>query len=197
MGSRQDRTFSNEYISRRYCLKLGLWGAVGTLLPMQTLAGVPETSADERILSFYNTHTGEHLNKARFWAEGRFIPETLREINHLLRDHRTDSVYPIDPALLTFLYSLKRQLPSYSQFHVISGYRSPETNQMLNRRSNGEVSTSSLHMEGKAIDLRVPGCDLSKLRKTALAMKRGGVGYYPSSNFVHIDSGRPRWWSGS
>lgn len=197
MRSRQDRKIVHKNLTRRDCLKLGVLGAAGILLPMEVLAGAAESSAEERFLSFFNTHTGEHLNKAVFWAEGRFIPETLSEINYLLRDHRTDSVHPIDPALLTLLHSLKRELPSYSQFHVISGYRSPETNKMLNRQSNGGVATYSLHMEGKAIDLRVPGCDLSKLRKTALALKRGGVGYYPGSEFVHIDSGRVRWWTGS
>ncbi|MFO7982212.1 MAG: DUF882 domain-containing protein [Desulfuromonadales bacterium] len=197
MRSRQERKIAHKNLTRRDCLKLGVLGAAGILLPMEVLAGDTESSAEERFLSFFNTHTGEHLNKAVFWAEGRFIPETLDEINHLLRDHRTDSVYPIDPALLTLLHSLKRELPSYSQFHVISGYRSPETNKMLNRQSNGGVATYSLHMDGKAIDLRVPGCGLSKLRKTALALKRGGVGYYPGSDFVHIDSGRVRWWTGS
>lgn len=196
MGFESEKKYSSKGLSRRDCLKLGLLAAAGTLLPVQAMARMAELSSAERTLSFYNLHTGEQLKKAVFWVEGRYIPESLDEINYLLRDYRTGEVEPIDPNLLSLLYKLKAQLPTSTPFHVISGYRSPQTNSRL-RQNGGGVAKNSLHMMGKAIDIRVPGCDLSVLRKTALALKSGGVGYYPSSDFVHVDTGRVRWWNGS
>lgn len=188
---------ASKGLSRRECLKRGLLAAAGALLPVQAMARMAEWSSAERALSFYNLHTGEQLKEAVFWIEGRYIPETLEEINHLLRDYRTDEVESIDPNLLSLLYRLKGQLPTGNPFHVISGYRSPQTNTRLRQNGGGGVAKNSLHMVGQAIDIRVPGCDLSVLHKSALALKSGGVGYYPSSDFVHLDTGRVRWWSGS
>lgn len=146
----------------------------------------------ERSLSLYNTHTGESLKRV-FWAEGTFIPESLAEINKLLRDHRTNDVAAIDPQLLTLLGTITNLVSPGDTLHVISGYRSPQTNQALAGHSNG-VARRSLHMDGKAIDIRLPGKDLAYLRNSALSLKRGGVGYYPKSQFVHLDTGRVRSW---
>jgi uncharacterized protein YcbK (DUF882 family) len=131
--------------------------------------------------------------KTVYWQGGGYIPSSLAEINHVLRDHRTGDKHEIDPRLLDLLCDLRLRLDSRESFQIISGYRSPATNSMLHAKSDG-VATRSLHLDGKAVDIRIPGRELSLLRKTALAMKAGGVGYYPSSNFVHVDVGRVRSW---
>lgn len=146
----------------------------------------------ERSLSFYNLHTTESL-KTVYWHRGDYVPSALDEINRVLRDHRTDETHEIDPRLLDLLCDLRLRLDTRETFQIISGYRSPATNALLHANSDG-VATRSLHMDGKAIDIRIPGRALSLLRKTALSIKAGGVGYYPSSNFVHVDVGRVRSW---
>jgi uncharacterized protein YcbK (DUF882 family) len=144
-------------------------------------------------LSFHNLHTGEKL-QSEFWAEGKFIPEALGQINRVLRDHRTNEISAIDPALLGLLHALQRKTGTQEAFHVISGYRSPASNAKLRAQSGG-VASRSLHMDGKAIDIALPGCRLSDLRRAALSLRAGGVGYYPASGFVHVDTGRVRQWS--
>jgi uncharacterized protein YcbK (DUF882 family) len=146
----------------------------------------------ERILRLYNTHTGESLRSV-FWAEGEFLPEALADVNKLLRDHRNNSVAPIDPQLLLLLDKVSAKFGPQHVLHVISGYRSPESNALLAAESGG-VAKHSMHIEGKAIDIRMPGQDLKALHRAALAAKGGGVGYYPDSQFVHIDTGRRRTW---
>ncbi|MBW8899039.1 MAG: DUF882 domain-containing protein [Massilia sp.] len=146
----------------------------------------------ERTLRMYNTHTGETLRSV-FWAEGQFIPEALTDINKLLRDHRNDSVTNMDPKLLLLLDQVSATFGGQHVLHVISGYRSPESNAKLAAASGG-VAKHSMHMEGKAIDIRIPGQDLARLHKIALAAGGGGVGYYPDSQFVHMDTGRVRHW---
>jgi uncharacterized protein YcbK (DUF882 family) len=153
---------------------------------------VPAAAPGERILRLYNTHTGENLRSV-FWAEGEFIPDALQDINKLLRDHRNNKVATIDPELLVLLDRISAQFGDHPTFHVISGYRSPETNAMLHENTVG-VAKHSLHMDGMAIDVRIPGQDLAKLHKVALAARAGGVGYYPDSQFVHMDVGRVRHW---
>lgn len=148
----------------------------------------------ERILTFENLHTGEKL-KTTYWANGTYLKDNLADINHILRDFRTNDVMPIDPKLLNLLYALKLKVNSNKPFGIISGYRSPATNTMLNANSSG-VATRSLHLEGKAIDIRVPGQNLAGLHQAALALRGGGVGYYPGSGFIHMDTGRVRFWNG-
>lgn len=147
----------------------------------------------ERRLSFYNLHTGENLS-ATYWADGAYVEEELAAINRLLRDHRSGEVSAIDRKLLDRLYSLQQQLGKSGSYQVISGYRSPTTNARLQKASNGGVAKRSLHMQGRAIDIRLPGVELKHLRQVALNQKAGGVGYYPKSNFVHLDTGRTRFW---
>ncbi|EGH00027.1 exported protein [gamma proteobacterium IMCC2047] len=146
----------------------------------------------ERHLQFYNLHTGESLNTT-FCVDGVFVEDSLRDINTLLRDHRTGEVCVMDPQLLILLDDLKTLMGNKQPFHIVSGYRSPATNNMLSAQSNG-VAKKSLHMQGKAIDVRVPGVDVRALQKSALALKGGGVGLYTRSDFVHLDVGRVRYW---
>jgi uncharacterized protein YcbK (DUF882 family) len=145
-----------------------------------------------RSLSFDNLHTGESL-AVDYWTDGRYVPDALQTINHLLRDYRNGEVHPIEPKLLDLLAALRANLDTSKPFEVISGYRSPATNAMLHAEHSG-VAAKSLHMQGMAIDIRVPGRALGVLHDTALAMRAGGVGYYPQENFVHVDIGRIRKW---
>ncbi|WP_455365189.1 DUF882 domain-containing protein [Kaarinaea lacus] len=149
-------------------------------------------SVAERQLAFYNLHTGEKLTTT-YWTDGNYLAAELRSINHLLRDHRSGEVQPIDKQLLDLLYALQQTVEKEGSYHIISGYRSPRTNARLRQQSSG-VAKKSLHMLGKAIDVRLPGVDLKHLRQAALSLQLGGVGYYPKSNFVHLDTGRPRFW---
>jgi uncharacterized protein YcbK (DUF882 family) len=153
---------------------------------------VPARVARPRSLSFLHLHTGERLS-AVYFADGSYLREGLDAIDHVLRDHRTGEVKPIDPDLLDLVHELTGALGSASPIEVISGYRSPATNAMLAARSGG-VARHSLHMDGMAIDLRLGDVRLSHLRDAALALQGGGVGYYPRSDFVHVDTGRVRSW---
>ena len=175
---------------RRSFLKSSV--ALASALALPSLARAAIAAPHERSLRFYNTHTGETL-RTMFWAEGQFIPEALQDINRLLRDHRNDKVSAIDPELILLLDRVSSQFSNHEVIHVISGYRSPESNQLLHE-STGGVAKHSMHMEGKAIDVRIPGRDLERLHQAALGMKGGGVGYYPDSQFVHMDTGRVRHW---
>lgn len=183
--------------SRRRFLRAGLGVTTALFLP-EVFAGQssqPVTTGltqPERQLSLYNTHTGEELSST-YWVEGEYQSSELKAIDYILRDHRTDDVIQMDNTLLDLLYTLHQAMGGKQPFQVISGYRSPETNAALRMKSNG-VAKQSLHMEGKAIDIRLPGCELSDLRKAALDLQAGGVGYYPESEFIHIDTGRVRHW---
>jgi uncharacterized protein YcbK (DUF882 family) len=149
-------------------------------------------SPHEKSLKLFNTHTGETFSSV-FWVDGQFLPDAMDDINRLLRDHRSNQVMAMDPDLLSLLETMSTQIGPGNTLHVISGYRSPETNQLLADCSDG-VARHSLHLEGKAIDIRVPGRDLVTVRKVAMNLRGGGVGFYPDSQFVHIDTGRVRSW---
>jgi len=148
--------------------------------------------ARDRELSFYNIHTGEKLS-ATFWSDGNYLDDGIEQISWLFRDHRAGSAYPIDPKLLDLLYRLQSTVERQGEFHVISGYRSPATNDMLRKTSSG-VAKKSYHMLGRAVDVRLPGFDTRMLYKAAKSLRSGGAGYYASSNFVHLDTGRARYW---
>ena len=145
-----------------------------------------------KTLSFEHTHTGEKL-RLTYFERGDYIKEALLEINYLLRDFRTDDIYPIDTALLDQLFDLKQTLSLNKPYHIISGYRSPFTNARLRKHGHG-VAEHSFHMKGRAIDIRVEGVSSIMIRKAALNMAQGGVGHYPRSNFVHLDTGAFRTW---
>lgn len=148
--------------------------------------------APPRSLALHHLHTGESLNTV-YWSDGHYLSDAVRHINWLLRDFRTDEMHPIDPRLLDLLAALRGGLHSSEPMQVISGYRSPQTNTMLASRSDG-VAQNSFHLQGKAIDIRVPGRRLKQVHAAALALHGGGVGYYPHSDFVHIDTGHVRHW---
>ncbi len=177
-------------LSRRTFLQ-GLAAAGTTLIAPAAMAMT--TQNGERRLNLYNLHTGERLTST-YWGDGEYHKDELAAINHLLRDHRNGEVSNIDHKLLDRLHSLQQQLGHDGTFQVISGYRSPATNAKLQRASNGGVAKRSLHMQGRAIDIRLPGVELNHLRLAALSQKAGGVGYYQKSNFIHLDTGRTRFW---
>ena len=154
-------------------------------------AGAAVTAAS-RELRFSHLHTGERLTVEYFQA-GHYHPDALEAVNHLLRDFRTGDVHVNEPALLDVLHAVRGRVASHRPFEVISGYRSPHTNAALRQQSEG-VAARSLHMSGRAIDIRLGDVPLATVRRSALALGAGGVGYYPASNFVHLDTGRVRAW---
>jgi uncharacterized protein YcbK (DUF882 family) len=165
---------------------------VCTLLFLLSALPARGTMGEERKLSFYNTHTSEHIEVTYKKGEA-YNPQALEKINYIFRDHRADKVHPIDPGLIDYLYDLLSRVDYHGEVHIISGYRSPETNKRLRNNSSG-VAAGSLHMQGKALDFRLPGSNTKTLRDTALGMKRGGVGYYKKLDFIQIDTGRVRLW---
>jgi uncharacterized protein YcbK (DUF882 family) len=180
---------------RRGLLRQGLGLAAGAAMvglspPALALANTPV-----RRLAFSNIHTGEKLDLA-YWENGAYSPQALAAINHVLRDYRTGDEHLIEPALLDLLTALSLRLEARPRFDVISGYRSPRTNAMLRARSH-QVNPNSLHMQGQAIDIRMAGVETSHMRDAAQSLAVGGVGYYPVSNFVHVDIGPEKWWSGT
>jgi uncharacterized protein YcbK (DUF882 family) len=185
------QTFQRK-IDRRTLLKAGMLAVSGCIFPCTAFAALEQQLPPHRSLSLYNLHTEENLETV-YWSRGKYISEALVDINFILRDHRTGEIESIDKRLLDLLYAIGRRLGTQNPFKIISGYRSPSTNALLRKRSNG-VAKGSLHQQGKAVDIRLPGCELSSLRNAAIALKGGGVGYYPNSNFVHVDVGRVRYW---
>jgi uncharacterized protein YcbK (DUF882 family) len=163
--------------------------AVFALAPLAAAHGAPP---DRRSLSFVHTHTGETLSTVYF-QDGNYLAPSLEHVNHFLRDFRTNEVHSIDPGLLDILFDLQAQADHAGPFEVISGYRSPQTNAALRSQSSA-VAEHSLHMEGRAIDVRLRGFPTAKLREIAIALHRGGVGFYAASDFVHVDTGRVRIW---
>lgn len=130
-----------------------------------------------------------------YWADGGYLSESQREINHLLRDFRTDESIEMDLNLMDLLFSLQNKIGKKGPFQIISAYRSPKTNEMLRGKSKQTgVAKKSLHLQGKAIDVRLQGVELKNLKKAAIALRSGGVGYYPKSDFIHVDTGRIRTW---
>jgi uncharacterized protein YcbK (DUF882 family) len=150
------------------------------------------SAPDERALSFVHTHTGERVSLTYF-AGGTYLSESLARLDRFLRDHRTGDVHPIDPSLFDLLHELRASTRTQSPFQVISCYRSAGTNRKL-RAAGGGVAKRSLHLQGRAIDVRVSGVKTSYLRDAAKELRRGGVGYYRDSDFIHVDNGRVRFW---
>lgn len=178
-----------QLLSRRQFLT-GLTSVAGLLITSPVLAAI--APLQERALAFHHTHTGER-EQITYWRDGEYLPERIDALNHLLRDHRTGEQTQMDVGLLDVLYALNLKMGEPGEFQIISAYRSPKTNDLLRSKSSG-VAKRSLHMQGKAIDIRLCGCELNRLRKTAVSLKAGGVGYYPKSNFIHVDTGRVRYW---
>ncbi len=179
-------------LNRRRFFLYGTVTAVNCFFPASILAAVDRILTPEKSLSFYNTHTQENLDIC-YYRQGHYRTKALTQINYILRDHRTNEIRPIDTRLLDLLHDISSGLQNRSPFHVISGYRSPASNAKLRSKCK-KVAAFSLHMKGKAIDIRLPGCPTRRLREAALNLRRGGVGYYPRTNFAHVDIGRVRHW---
>lgn len=182
--------------NRRNLLKLAT-GAVAATSLMGVFAMQPalakEAVTKERELRIFTPALGE-TSRIIYWIPGEgYIRESLDEISWALRDRRTKTAKLYDPHVLDQLFALRLQLDYHKPTHALSGYRSPQTNAMLSRTTRG-VAKDSFHMRGRAIDIRMPGTATSNIRRAALSLKAGGVGYYSRSNFVHIDSGQVRTW---
>lgn len=179
--------------SRRQVLKTGLVGLLAGLAPMAipsaTEAG---RSYAARRVAFRNAHTGESFSGV-YRVGDKYLPDAFDRINYVLRDFRTGEAFPMDPRLIDILSHVHEGTKSRVKFEVLSGYRSPKTNAMLRRASSG-VAKNSFHMYGQAIDIRLPDIRTSMLRNAARSIRAGGVGYYPRSNFVHVDTGQVRSW---
>jgi uncharacterized protein YcbK (DUF882 family) len=191
---------THDKLSRRRLLKTGVLAAAAAIVPIGADAALRAIEpanfilqpAAMRALSLYNVHTGESL-KTIYFENGRYVQGALLEVNYFFRDFRANLVKPIDPQLLDLLHRIHRALDTSEPFNLISGYRSPATNAWLAGQSEG-VAHHSLHMYGMASDVNVQGRSLVLLQAVALAMRGGGVGYYPRSDFVHVDIGRVRRW---
>jgi len=157
------------------------------LLPVEVA-----NASTRRVINMFNTHTGENL-KLCYFRDGKFVTEACQRFNHLLRDFRSGDVHTIDPKLYDLVYAIQTGVGHRGRVEIISGYRSPATNEKLRKGSSG-VAKRSLHMQGQALDIRLSGVDSAKVRDAALALKAGGVGYYQKSDFVHVDTGRVRHW---
>ena len=180
-------------LHRREFLRSALLLAPLVACPGIVQATSPATNSESRRLAFYHTHTAETLDVV-YSEGGVYVPDALKEVHHLFRDFRTGDSHPIDPALLDILHDVQQATGGgHGRFEIISAYRSPATNQMRASRSGG-VADHSLHLQGQAIDVRLPGVRTSDLRLAGLHLANGGVGYYPGSDFVHLDTGRVRSW---
>lgn len=178
-------------LGRRELLQFGAAAAVFAAFfsPEDALAARLQAPREVRLFNF---NTGEHL-RAEYWSKGKYLKDALRAVNHLMRDHRNNATHIIDPKLLDLLYALRMRVGANQPFTIISGYRSPESNRNL-RSDTGGVARHSLHMDGKAVDIRLPGLSLKGLHQAALRLRVGGVGFYQRSDFVHIDVGPLRRW---
>jgi uncharacterized protein YcbK (DUF882 family) len=168
--------------------------AVPALAKVAAPAVIGTKDIDCRTLVMNNIQNGEKV-KSDYWVDGSYVPEELAHLNKFLRDYRNNKVVPIDPKLLDLVHQLANTVDAPSGIEIICGYRSPETNAWLRQHSDG-VAEHSLHMKAQAIDMCIPGRSLKKVHEAALALGLGGVGYYPDSNFIHVDTGRVRRWTG-
>ncbi|MCB1783352.1 MAG: DUF882 domain-containing protein [Alphaproteobacteria bacterium] len=180
-------------VDRRDILKMGLTGLLGAIVPLVPARNAwAKSNYDSWKISFRHSHTGESFSGV-YRVGDRYLPEAFERINYVLRDFRTEEVFPMDPHTIDILALIHKKMGLTEGYETLSGYRSPKTNAMLRHTGTG-VAKNSFHMYGQAIDFRVPGRNTSKLRNTAKTLKAGGVGYYPNSNFVHVDTGSVRSW---
>jgi len=166
--------------------------AAGLCLPWSATRGSTKLVYPDRSLYLHNAHTGER-EKVIFWSDGHYLESGLNQVNWLMRDFRTGEVKAIDPRLLNVLYLLKQRVDTKQPVLVLSGFRSKKTNDMLRKTTEG-VARRSFHMAGRAIDIRISQVRSVNIQRAALQIGGGGVGYYPSSNFVHLDTGPVRTW---
>jgi uncharacterized protein YcbK (DUF882 family) len=183
---------SKTILSRRGFLRLMLWAGVISCSSKSAFAAIDAISSDEKSLALYNPRTKESF-KGVYWRNGDFVAGTMKNIYHIMRDTRTDEIKQIDPDLLDLIFKISIKLESKAPFHVISGYRSRKTNDLLLKR-NKCVAKNSYHTRGQAADIHLPGIKTTVLRRAAYELKKGGIGYYPRRGVVHIDIGPVRYW---
>ncbi|MBB5217281.1 YcbK family protein [Parapusillimonas granuli] len=186
-------TFQTDIARRRFLTSASGAAMLGAF-PMVARA-ISLSSPSARQLAMDHTHTREKI-QLTYALGSRYVPQALTDLNHFLRDHYSGLIGSMDPGLYDIMHALRASLKARSPYQIISGYRAPQTNERLRTTRGGGVARHSLHMDGKAVDLRIPGVPLKELRDAALELRAGGVGYYPGSNFVHVDTGRVRAWSG-
>ncbi|MEN8188583.1 MAG: DUF882 domain-containing protein [Thermodesulfobacteriota bacterium] len=180
---------NHRFLERRSFIRQAF--GLGTAIALAPAVKAAAATAAPMEMSFYHTHTGERV-KIEYCTWG-CAPSVLEELNQFLRDFRTGEVHPIDAGLFSTLYNIQQISGRRGDIEIISGYRSPKTNSQL-RKKGGGVAKRSMHMQGKAMDIRISGLDTRQLRDIAVSLSHGGVGYYSRSNFVHIDTGRVRTW---
>jgi uncharacterized protein YcbK (DUF882 family) len=208
MNKQTDLTMDNLSLPRRNFLGLGLAsmaglavGGAGLVIPTDeafaasTLLKTEKASAGmgARTLAFRHMHTNEELT-VTYWRDGQYDQAGLAEINYLLRDFRTGDVKSMDRGVLNILNLVKKRLGTNQPLHIVSAYRSPKTNAMLRRNSDGGVAKRSFHLKGMAVDIRIPGVSTYGIARVAKSLGMGGVGTYGSNDFVHVDVGPPRTW---
>ncbi len=174
---------------RRKLLKAGLAFSSAAIMSGPSLA---DKTAPDRRLRLVNAHTWEKVDVV-YWTKGVYIDDSLNEIEHLMRDHRANKSRPIDLDLLDNLHAIYKLSGTKERVHILSGYRTPETNAALRQRSSG-VAKYSLHMEGRAVDINIPDVAIKDVREIAIGLQAGGVGFYRRAGFVHIDTGKVRFW---
>lgn len=183
-------------VDRRSFLSIGAATLGGVLIPAVASPALavplPQRKGGTRHLAFRNAHTGESFSGV-YRVGDKYLPDAFDQINHVLRDHRANKVYPMDPRALDILYQVRKLTGRKDPLEVLSGYRCPETNRKL-RRASGGVAKKSLHMRGQAIDFHMDGYSTARLRDIAKSLRAGGVGYYSRSDFIHIDTGDVRSW---
>ncbi len=193
-GDESEAPFSG--LSRRSFLALGLGTLATTLLAGPVQAAVqakPKPKPkQERSLHLYNIHDRSSLHLV-YWSKGRYIPKAVAQISRFMRDSRSGEVHAIDPRLMDLMVAVQKKVGATGPLHVVCGYRSPHSNAIMASASTG-VAHHSLHMSGRAVDIRIPGKSVRAVARAAISLKAGGVGSYPSSNFVHIDTGPVRYW---
>ena len=190
----KNKTVDKTIMNRRKFLKSSIAAAAGALI-VPAIAAKPAFAAGHKgahMVAIHNAHTGDSFTGV-YRVGDKFLPDSFERINYVLRDFRTGDIFPIDPDLVDLVYAIRQETGRNDYIEILSGYRSPKTNAMLRRTSTG-VAKKSFHMSGKAIDIRMPGYSTRNLRKIAVSMKKGGVGYYKSSNFLHVDTGNFRVW---
>jgi uncharacterized protein YcbK (DUF882 family) len=181
-------------LSRRNFIGFMLCAGTSGLSSKSVFAAIEELTTTERSLALYNPHTKDSFSGV-YWRDGKYVSDALKNINHIMRDFHSDDIKQIDTHLLDLLSMISIKLKPEKPFHVISGYRSAKTNAQLRKRGKG-AAKNSYHIQGKAVDIRLPGYRTSVLRRSAYKLKAGGVGYYPHQRFVHIDVGPIRYWKG-
>ena len=182
-------------IHRRRLMTFGSAVALGSIAAPAIAKLVNPLGDVGKDIHMNHLHTAERIGLV-FAIDNEYLDPALNQLNHFLRDHYTNDVGVMDPLLYDLMHQIRRDLGVRRAFDVISGYRSPRTNERLRKTGGGGVAKRSLHMDGRAIDVRLPGVPLEALRDAAIGQKVGGVGYYPRDGFVHIDTGRVRTWGG-